>query len=82
MRHMVFDEGLIQPDQVFYDQVHTTGIDIRHPAHACAALTLGKDPSRLRRASTRKDPGGKRCFKVHLYGPPKRLRDQNVRTLV
>ncbi|CAK8991914.1 Uncharacterized protein SCF082_LOCUS2863 [Durusdinium trenchii] len=28
---------------VFYDQVHTTGIDIRHPAHACAALTLGKD---------------------------------------
>ncbi|CAE7582610.1 unnamed protein product [Symbiodinium natans] len=28
---------------VFYDQVHTTGIDIRHPPTACAALTLGKD---------------------------------------
>ncbi|OLP86439.1 hypothetical protein AK812_SmicGene32454 [Symbiodinium microadriaticum] len=27
---------------VFYDQVHTTGIDIRHPPMACAALTLGK----------------------------------------
>ena len=29
--------------EVFYDQVHSTGVDIRHPAHACAALTLGKD---------------------------------------
>eukprot|EP00931_Biecheleriopsis_adriatica_P057927 TRINITY_DN3440_c1_g1_i1.p1 TRINITY_DN3440_c1_g1~~TRINITY_DN3440_c1_g1_i1.p1 ORF type:complete len:2068 (-),score=475.91 TRINITY_DN3440_c1_g1_i1:13-5871(-) len=28
---------------VFYDQVHTTGIDIRHSPWACAALTLGKD---------------------------------------
>eukprot|EP00930_Biecheleria_cincta_P036032 TRINITY_DN2473_c0_g3_i1.p1 TRINITY_DN2473_c0_g3~~TRINITY_DN2473_c0_g3_i1.p1 ORF type:complete len:3331 (+),score=578.52 TRINITY_DN2473_c0_g3_i1:683-9994(+) len=28
---------------VFYDQVHTTGIDIRHASWACAALTLGKD---------------------------------------
>lgn len=27
----------------FYDQVHTTGIDIEQPASASAALTLGKD---------------------------------------
>ena len=27
----------------FYDQVHTTGIDLRHPLDATAALTLGKD---------------------------------------
>lgn len=27
----------------FYDQVHTTGIDIEQPAAAAAALTLGKD---------------------------------------
>ena len=28
---------------VFYDQVHTTGIDIRHAPSATAALMLGKD---------------------------------------
>jgi hypothetical protein len=27
----------------FYDQVHTTGMDIKQCADACAALTLGKD---------------------------------------
>ena len=27
----------------FYDQVHTTGMDIKHTVDACAALTLGKD---------------------------------------
>jgi Ca2+-binding EF-hand superfamily protein len=27
----------------FYDQVHTTGMDISHRLDACAALTLGKD---------------------------------------
>ena len=27
----------------FYDQVHTTGMDISHRLSACAALTLGKD---------------------------------------
>ena len=27
----------------FYDQVHTTGIDLKHPLNATAALTLGKD---------------------------------------
>ncbi len=27
----------------FYDQVHTTGMDIKQPVDACAALTLGKD---------------------------------------
>jgi len=27
----------------FYDQVHTTGMDIQHRLDACAALTLGKD---------------------------------------
>ena len=35
--------SLTANNQVFYDQVHTTGIDIRHPPHACAALTLGKE---------------------------------------
>merc|ERR1712138_317070 len=29
----------------FYDQVHTTGMDIPQPLAACAALTLGKDMS-------------------------------------
>ncbi|CAK0868701.1 unnamed protein product, partial [Prorocentrum cordatum] len=28
---------------VFYDQVHTTGMDLRHAPSACAAVTLGKD---------------------------------------
>ena len=27
----------------FYDQVHTTGMDIKQAVDACAALTLGKD---------------------------------------
>jgi hypothetical protein len=27
----------------FYDQVHTTGMDIQHMLNACAATTLGKD---------------------------------------
>lgn len=27
----------------FYDQVHTTGMDIKHVLSACAVLTLGKD---------------------------------------
>jgi hypothetical protein len=27
----------------FYDQVHTTGMDIKHPIDARAAVTLGKD---------------------------------------
>ena len=27
----------------FYDQVHTTGIDLKHPLNATAVLTLGKD---------------------------------------
>ena len=27
----------------FYDQVHTTGMDIKQAIDACAALTLGKD---------------------------------------
>ena len=27
----------------FYDQVHTTGMDIQHVLSASAALTLGKD---------------------------------------
>ena len=27
----------------FYDQVHTTGMDIKHVLNACAVLTLGKD---------------------------------------
>ena len=27
----------------FYDQVHTTGMDIQHKLDALAALTLGKD---------------------------------------
>ena len=27
----------------FYDDVHTTGMDIKHVSNACAALTLGKD---------------------------------------
>ena len=27
----------------FYDQIHTTGMDIRHGLSARAALTLGKD---------------------------------------
>ena len=30
---------------VFYDQVHTTGMDIKQAASARAALTLGKDMS-------------------------------------
>ena len=27
----------------FYDQVHTTGMDIQHSVNACAVITLGKD---------------------------------------
>jgi hypothetical protein len=27
----------------FYDQIHTTGMDIKHTLNAAAALTLGKD---------------------------------------
>ena len=27
----------------FYDQIHTTGMDIKHALNARAALTLGKD---------------------------------------
>lgn len=27
----------------FYDQVHTTGMDIKQSLHACAAITIGKD---------------------------------------
>ena len=27
----------------FYDQIHTTGMDIQHRLNACAVLTLGKD---------------------------------------
>ena len=27
----------------FYDQVHTTGVDIKHAVNAVAVLTLGKD---------------------------------------
>ena len=27
----------------FYDQVHTTGMDIKQALDACAAVTLGKD---------------------------------------
>src|SRR5690606_17051643 len=27
----------------FYDQIHTTGMDIQHVVNAVAALTLGKD---------------------------------------
>jgi hypothetical protein len=27
----------------FYDQVHTTGMDIKHSLDATAVLTLGKD---------------------------------------
>ena len=27
----------------FYDQIHTTGMDIKHHLAACAAITLGKD---------------------------------------
>ncbi len=35
----------IDPSQrfTFYDQIHTTGIDIKHAPNACAVLTLGKD---------------------------------------
>jgi hypothetical protein len=27
----------------FYDQIHTTGMDIKHVVNACAVITLGKD---------------------------------------
>jgi hypothetical protein len=27
----------------FYDQIHTTGMDIKHVVNATAVLTLGKD---------------------------------------
>ncbi len=27
----------------FYDQIHTTGMDIKHVANATAVITLGKD---------------------------------------
>ena len=30
----------------FYDQIHTTGMDIQHRLNACAVLTLGKDMGR------------------------------------
>ena len=28
----------------FYDQVHTTGIDIRHASNACAVVTMKEPP--------------------------------------
>ncbi|CAE7770562.1 unnamed protein product, partial [Symbiodinium sp. CCMP2456] len=37
----------------FYDQVHTTGMDIQHKLDAVAALTLGKD---MTRTSHKRDP--------------------------
>lgn len=27
----------------FYDQIHTTGMDIKQDLQACAAITIGKD---------------------------------------
>ena len=38
------DSGLAWNERFsFYDQVHTTGMDIKQTVDACAALTLGKD---------------------------------------
>jgi hypothetical protein len=38
------DSGLAWSERfTFYDQVHTTGMDIKQTVDACAALTLGKD---------------------------------------
>lgn len=38
------DSGLAWGERfTFYDQVHTTGMDIKQAVDACAALTLGKD---------------------------------------
>jgi hypothetical protein len=38
------DAGLAWNERfTFYDQVHTTGMDIKQAVDACAALTLGKD---------------------------------------
>ena len=38
------DSGLAWSERfTFYDQVHTTGMDIKQAVDACAALTLGKD---------------------------------------
>jgi hypothetical protein len=38
------DSGLAWNERfTFYDQVHTTGMDIKQTVDACAALTLGKD---------------------------------------
>lgn len=38
------DSGLAWNERfTFYDQVHTTGMDIKQAVDACAALTLGKD---------------------------------------
>eukprot|EP00662_Eupelagonemidae_sp_cell21_P021540 gene21540-42210_t len=44
-RKLKLDESTIQKHRrfTFYDQVHTTGIDVPQPANARAALTLSKD---------------------------------------
>lgn len=45
MRAVELEDSGIGPEQrfAFYDQVHTTGMDIKHTHDAVAVLTLGKD---------------------------------------
>ena len=45
MRAVELDDSGIGPEQryAFYDQIHTTGMDIKHAHNAVAVLTLGKD---------------------------------------
>jgi hypothetical protein len=44
-RSMLLTQCGIRPDKrfTFYDQVHTTGMDIKQAVNARAVLTLGKD---------------------------------------
>ena len=47
------DSGLAWSERfTFYDQVHTTGMDIKQAVDACAALTLGKDMYEIRNPCT------------------------------
>jgi hypothetical protein len=65
----------------FYDQIHTTGMDIKHMANAVAVLTLGKDMTfRDYAQGAFRMRGIGRGQKIHLFLTPE-LRELMIREL-
>jgi thiol-disulfide isomerase/thioredoxin len=82
-RVLKLDECGIPLDQrfAFYDQIHTTGMDIRHTSNATAVLTLGKDMTfRDYAQGAFRMRGINKGQKIHLFITPE-VRQLMVREL-